>query len=223
MAAPADLGPRDVVTVTGADALGYLQSQVSQELRDLAVGERRWTFLLAPTGRVDVLAGVRRTADDTFELDTDPGFGQALIDRVNRFKIRVKADVSLIAAVPVDAAPDAGVEAERIAAGWPRMGAEIVPGETIPAETGLNAVAVNFTKGCYPGQELVERMDSRAAVAPRSLRRVTVAPGTAPGDPVIGPDGQPVGTVTSVSGTSALAYVKRGTDVGTPITHDPAN
>ena len=42
------------------------------------------------------------------------------------------------------------------------MGAEIVPGETIPAETGLTDVAVSFTKGCYPGQELVERMDSRA-------------------------------------------------------------
>ena len=35
---------------------------------------------------------------------------------------------------------------------------EIVPGETIPAETGITDVAVSFTKGCYPGQELVERM-----------------------------------------------------------------
>jgi tRNA-modifying protein YgfZ len=220
MAAPSDLGPRDVVTVTGADALTYLQSQVSQELRDLAVGDQRWTFLLAPNGRVEVLARMRRTADDSFELDTDAGFGQALLDRVNRFKIRVKADTSLAAAAPGDAAADPALEAARIEAGWPRMGAEIVPGETIPGETGLNAVAVNFTKGCYPGQELVERMDSRAAVAPRTLRRLSVPAGTSPGDPVLGTDGQPVGTVTSVSGTTALAYIKRGTDIGTPITHD---
>ena len=58
-------------------------------------------------------------------------------------------------------------EAQRIESGWPRMGAEIIAGETIPAETGLNDVAVNFKKGCYPGQELVERMDSRGSTAPR--------------------------------------------------------
>ena len=48
------------------------------------------------------------------------------------------------------------------------MGTEIVPGEVIPAETGVVAVTVNFRKGCYPGQELVERMDSRGARAPRA-------------------------------------------------------
>ena len=49
------------------------------------------------------------------------------------------------------------------------MGAEILPGETIPAETGLAETAISFTKGCYPGQELVERMDSRGSTAPRHL------------------------------------------------------
>ena len=72
----------------------------------------------------------------------------------------------------------------RIAAGWPKMGAEIIPGETIPAETGLDDVAVSFTKGCYPGQELVERMDSRGSTAPRHLEvldraRTTTQPGAA--------------------------------------------
>jgi folate-binding Fe-S cluster repair protein YgfZ len=75
---------------------------------------------------------------------------------------------------------------------------------------------VSFTKGCYPGQELVERMDSRAAEAPRSLRRLAVAEGTAPGDPVLDGD-EVVGVVTSVSGTAAIASVKRTSDVGEPI------
>jgi folate-binding protein YgfZ len=220
MAAPVELGPRDVVTVAGPDALTYLQSQLSQELRDLAVGADRWTLLLAPNGRVEVLARVRRTGEDVFELDTDAGWGQAMLERLQRFKIRVRAELSLVAA-PAGAV-DPVTEAGRIKAGWPRMGAEIVPGETIPAETGLAAVAVSFTKGCYPGQELVERMDSRAATAPRSLRRLTVAPGTAPGDPVTDDDGSHVGTVTSVSGTAALGLVKRGVDVGTPLDHQPS-
>ena len=59
----------------------------------MAVGDRRWTFLLQPTGKVDVLARVERTADDTFVFDVDAGYGDALVARLNRFKIRVKADV----------------------------------------------------------------------------------------------------------------------------------
>ena len=96
------------------------------------------------------------------------------------------------------------------------MGAEIVPGETIPGGTGLTSIAVDFTKGCYPGQELVERMDSRAAAAPRSLRRLTVDDGTAPGAPVIEGD-QEVGLVTSVAGECAIGWVKRTSEVGEPV------
>lgn len=96
----------------------------------------------------------------------------------------------------------------RIAACWPAMGAEIVSGETIPAETGVVPFAVNFTKGCYPGQELVERMDSRGAVPPRSLVAVDVVAGARPGDPYL-VDGEAVGVLTSVAGTRALAIVRR--------------
>ena len=108
-------------------------------------------------------------------------------------------------------------ERARIAAGWPAMGAEIVPGERIPAEIAVVPVTVNFTKGCYPGQELVERMDSRGAEAPRQLRVLTVADGAQPGDPVADPDdpaGAPIGEITSVAGGRALAYVRRGAAVG---------
>jgi folate-binding protein YgfZ len=241
--------PRDVVRVAGSDALDYLQGQVSQELRSLPVGGSRWTLLLQPNGRVDVVARVWRTEDDVLVLDTDVGFGEELAARINRFKIRVKVDVEPLDwrcvavrhtaddGVPEgavagwwgrdfdllgpDPQPPPGVaagsaddlEAARIEAGWPAMGSEIVPGERIPAETGVVPVAVDFKKGCYPGQELVERMDSRGADAPRRLQVLTVAEGSKPGDPVRA-DGQEVGVLTSVAGTRALGYVKRGVDLG---------
>lgn len=232
--------PRDVVRVAGPDAMTYLQSQVSQDLRPLGVGSSTWALLLQPTGKVDVLARVWRRGDDELVLDTDAGFGDGLIARINRFKIRVKADVEALdwSCIAVrgetagieglaswadgvdllgpDVQPPPGVEAgssvdlevARIAAAWPAMGHEIVPGQTIPAETGVIDVAVSFTKGCYPGQELVERMDSRAAAAPRSVRPVTVPPGAAVGDPVL-IDGVEVGHITSVVGDRALALVRR--------------
>jgi len=222
--------PRDVVQVSGGDALTYLQSQLSQDLLPVQVGQSVWSFVLQPTGKVDVLLRVWRTADDTFVLDTDAGFGEVLTARLNRFKIRVKAEITPLdwtcialrgdGATQVDGLaswgdgvdllgpdvqPPADVDrgtadhllAARIDAVWPQMGAEIVPGETIPAETGITGVAVSFTKGCYPGQELVERMDSRGAAAPKLLQRIVVDAG------------EPIGTITSAIGDTALAYVKR--------------
>jgi hypothetical protein len=208
-----DESARDHVIVEGPDALTYLHSQVSQDIRDLSVGASTWTMVLEPTGKVESLARVTRAGDDRFDLDVDAGFGEALAARLTRFKIRVDAEIVVESAASGE--PSDAHEAARVAAGWPRMGFEIVPGQTIPAVTGVVPVAVSFNKGCYPGQELVERMDSRGADAPLSPRVVDAAPGVAVGDPVI-VDGQQVGTVTSVSphGDLAIALVKRGHDVG---------
>lgn len=195
---------RDVVQVSGVDAAKYLNTQLSQDLSKLAEGAATWSLLLQPTGKVEALVRVRRTADDRFELDTDPGFGEVVAARLRRFLIRTRAE---IVTHPADAADD-GDEAARIAARWPRMGAEIVPGETIPAELGILDLVVSFTKGCYPGQELVERMDSRSAAARRTLVALDVAGHVRPGD-VIDHDGH-AATVTSVAGGRALAYVGRG-------------
>ena len=62
----------------------------------MAIGDRRWTFLLQPTGKVDVLARVERVADDAFVFDIDAGYGDELVARLNRFKIRVKVDVEAL-------------------------------------------------------------------------------------------------------------------------------
>ena len=235
--------PRDVVQLSGSDAATFLQSQLSQDIRPLTVGDSTWSFLLQPTGKIEVLLRILRVGDESFVLDTDAGFGTAMIARLNRFKIRVKVEIVampwLCIAVRGDGAtsvadglaswgggvdllgedPTPPMTAEvgtaddllsaRIDAVWPAMGSEILPGETIPGETGIVAIAVNFAKGCYPGQELVERMDSRGAAPPRSLQRVTVPDGAVVGDAYI-ISGQPVGVVTSVSGNAALAMVKRG-------------
>lgn len=212
---PADLdgvlGLRAVVVVEGPDAQTYLHSQVSQDLNGMTVGEQRWSFVLDPTGKVESLMRISKVADDRFELDTDDGFGDALLARINRFKIRIKAETSIgeCFGEPAD-------EQQRVEMGWPRLGVEIIPGETIPGGTGLTNAAVSFTKGCYPGQELVERMDSRAAQAPKSLRRLTVESGAAPGDPVLDGDDE-VGVLTSVAGTAAIGLVKRTSDLGTVV------
>jgi folate-binding protein YgfZ len=206
----------DSFSVTGPDAMTYLQSQVAQDISSLEVGGRCWSLLLEPTGKVVSLVRVRRSGDEEFHLDVDAGFGEITRQRIGRFMIRVDARLG---EVRIGVEPDDVAHQRRIAARWPALGAEIIPGETIPAQTGVVGVSVSFTKGCYPGQELVERMDSRGAQAPKTLRVVQVDPGSAPGDPVRDEAGEHVGQVTSTSGSEALALVVRGAEVGELVDH----
>jgi folate-binding protein YgfZ len=249
--------PRDVLLVTGADALSYLQSQVSQDIRGLPDGGSTYSFVLQPTGKVDALVRIHRRSAESFVLDTDAGFGAGLMARLNRFKIRVAVEIgsvewrtiavrgveSVDGGVPAwgrddafdllgpDVEPPAGVpagdpvalERARIEAGWPALGREITDA-TIPAETGFVVpLAVSFTKGCYPGQELVERMDSRGSAAPRFVRRVRGAGSVEPGAALTG-DGKTVGQITSVvantEGWIGLALVARSVAPGDTVSVD---
>ena len=63
------------------------------------------------------------------------------------------------------------VEVARILAGIPALGAELSE-RTIPAETGLVTMTVSFEKGCYTGQELVARIDSRGSNVARHIRHL---------------------------------------------------
>ena len=91
-------------------------------------------------------------------------------------------------------------EAARIRAGWPAMGRELTE-RTIPAEVGgLLESSVSFTKGCYTGQELVARIDSRGGNVPRPLRLLEIDGGepVEPGTEIT-VDGRPVGKVASAA------------------------
>jgi folate-binding protein YgfZ len=106
-------------------------------------------------------------------------------------------------------------EVVRIECGVPKMGAELTE-STIPAEGGQWIIdqSVSFTKGCYTGQELVARIDSRGGNVPRHLRGVVVEDGVPPTGAAVLVDGAAVGSLTSVApspelGPVALAYIAR--------------
>jgi len=51
----------------------------------------------------------------------------------------------------------------RIEAGLPRAGLDLTE-EVVPPEANLEGIAFSLTKGCYPGQEVVARMDTYGSV-----------------------------------------------------------
>jgi folate-binding protein YgfZ len=83
----------------------------------------------------------------------------------------------------------------------PVFGRDVDEG-TIPQESGLAPAAVSFDKGCYLGQELVARIDSRGHVN-RSLRSVAVTRNLIPPEGAeVWAGGRLVGSLTSVSESS---------------------
>ena len=88
---------RDGVQVEGPDARSYLQGQCSQDVEALAEGESAESLLLSPQGKLEAYARVTCTAADRFLLDVDEGFGAAVVERLQRFRLRVKAELSPVA------------------------------------------------------------------------------------------------------------------------------
>jgi len=213
------------VVVEGPDAGSYLQGQLSQDVAGLAVGGAAWSLLLEPSGKLGSWLHVRRLAESRFVLGVDAVAVDGVLARLNRFKLRTDATIAVTEADFGSADPSAVVggaedEAARIEAGVPRAGAEVTD-DVIPAELGgwLIDRSVSFTKGCYTGQELVARIDSRGGNVPRHLRGLVVAGDVVP--PVgaeIVVDDTVVGSITSAAHSArlaapvALGFVKRSVE-----------
>ena len=86
------------------------------------------------------------------------------------------------------------LERRRIEAGVPRWGREL-DDRVLPAEAGLDATHISFSKGCYPGQEPIARLHYRGK-ANRALRVLELAD-VPPYDAELVHDGKVVGRVTS--------------------------
>ena len=108
-------------------------------------------------------------------------------------------------------ADEAAFDFLRIEAGQPRFGREITQ-EYIPLEAGLWD-DVSFNKGCYTGQEIIARMESRGQLA-KQLVRLTSS-GKLDEGAEVNAAGKRVGSITSAAategGTLALGYLKSST------------
>jgi folate-binding protein YgfZ len=219
---------RDFVGVAGPDAADYLQRMVSNDVEALAVGEACPALLLTAKARVIAPLVVWRRGGEDFLVLTEPGLGGRVRDELLRLRFRARCkiepeehDAALVfggddgfatdwpgAREAVDAGleptlTEDELELRRVEAGVPRWGHEIDE-RILPAEAGLDATHISFSKGCYPGQEPIARLHYRGH-ANRELRVVELD-GTEVVERVTSeatrPDGSRVG----------LAYVRRNVE-----------
>ena len=226
---------REFVRVAGPDAADYLQRMVSNDVEALAQGEACPALLLTAKARVIAPLVVLRRADDDFLLLTEPGLGDVVRTQLTRTRLRAQCEVepeeheSVLVfgggegfatdwpdaheALDVGLEPtlsDGELELRRIESGVPRWEHEI-DDRILPAEAGLDATHVSFSKGCYPGQEPVARLHFRGH--PNRGLRVLELDEVPEHDAPLLHDGREVGRVTSSARRAdgsvvALAYVR---------------
>src|SRR5919204_3603537 len=235
--------PRAYVRVAGPDAEDYLQRMVSNDVESLGVGDACLALLLTAKARVIAPLLVWRRGPDDFLVLTEPELGDVVRGQLARMRLRARCEVepeehrSLVVfgggavGIPTDefgepavevldgelepTVADDELELRRIEAGRPAWGKEI-DDRILPAEAGVTETHVNFTKGCYPGQEPVARLHYRGH-ANRSLRVLALEVEELPAyDAELSHGDRVVGRVTSAArrpdgSVVALGYVR--TDV----------
>jgi folate-binding protein YgfZ len=229
------------IRVTGEDRLRWLNGMVTNSIQDLQPGEGNYNFLLSVQGRIQGDAYIFAEPDalliETADQLTDhleaiqmrsAQWNAAEVTLIHTHsplvpRFELWSDPATIAAIPqtllaagATLCDPESLEWLRILEGTPLYGTDIRDKE-LPQETGQTR-ALHFAKGCYLGQEIVERIRSRGNVhrtfAAFHLEGALPTHGSA-----LEAEGKQVGELTSVAsiplpGTDAplqvaLGYIRR--------------
>lgn len=222
---------RTVLALTGTDRVAFLQGLVTNNV-DRPAGSIVYAALLTPQGKfiADFLVVIEA---DRLLVDVAASHAAALAQRLSMYRLRADvqiAETGLVVSRGTGPAPDGALADPRHPAlGWRLYGdadlsdttdwqamrvAHVVPetgieltADTYVLEAGFERLhGIDFKKGCYVGQEIAARMKHKTELK-KGLAQVRVTGRAAPGDEITS-DGKPAGTVHTVSGDLALAYLR---------------
>ncbi|MDQ2092340.1 CAF17-like 4Fe-4S cluster assembly/insertion protein YgfZ [Marimonas arenosa] len=225
---------RAIYRITGADRVSFLQGLVSNDVNKLKDG-LVYAALLTPQGKY--LADFFLVpAGDAILVDIAAEIAPATIQRLSMYKLRADVEIEetrLYLHRGLGEAPEDGFSDPRHPAlGWrayreaaprksdeapdwdaihvahviPETGEELTP-DTFILEAGFERLhGVDFRKGCYVGQEVTARMKHKAELR-KGLGRIRLSAPVTPGTELTS-GGKMAGTVHTVSGDHAIAYLR---------------
>lgn len=220
-----------VLAISGADRISFLQGLVSNDVTRAADG-LVYAALLTPQGKY-IADFFILAQDERLLIDVARSHAATVAQRLNMYRLR--ADVTItqtdlivsrgVGAPPAGALPDprhpalgwrhygdhdistpTDWDALRVAHLIPQTGIELTPDSYI-LEMGFEALhGVDFRKGCYVGQEIVARMKHKTELR-KGLARLRLTGHATCGDPITC-DGKEAGILHTISGDTALAYLR---------------
>ncbi|WGH77786.1 CAF17-like 4Fe-4S cluster assembly/insertion protein YgfZ [Jannaschia ovalis] len=218
---------RTVLRITGPDREKFLHGLLTRDVPETGLG---YAALLNPQGKY--LADFLCFRDgEAICLDIAADLAPQVAQRLGIYKLR--ADVAIEASgmtvgLGLGQPPEGAMTDPRPGMGWrlyggtcdggvdwdavrvenlvPETGIELIPNESYILEMGFERLGgVDFKKGCYVGQEVTARMKHKTELR-KGLARVT-GRGLTPGAEITA-SGRPAGTVHTVAGDRALAYIR---------------
>lgn len=231
---------RTVLALTGSDRVAFLQGLVTNDV-EKPEGSIIYAALLTPQGKyiADFFVVVEA---ERLLIDVATSHAPQLAQRLNMYRLRADVQIAetdlIVSRGSGDGPEGALADPRHPSMGWrhygdtdisdgtdwtsiqienivPETGAELTP-DTYILEAGFERLSgIDFKKGCYVGQEIAARMKHKTELK-KGLAQVRVSGDVSPGDAITS-NGKPAGTVHSVSGDLALAYLRfdRGDNLAT--------
>jgi folate-binding protein YgfZ len=261
-----DLSPRVKLRITGADALRFLNGQISNDLRKATANFAIQASVLSAKGKLNANVFISLDAD-SFVLDADPEVRDELSARIERYIIADDVQIEDVTdrfaifhvtgqVTPVSFRSSRTVQVNRFdCSGWdiwsertelervrqelsttfvfcdeecaevfrieqgiPRWGRELTD-QIIPTEANLEATSIDYSKGCYIGQEVISRIKMSGQTNKRLCGLVSISDIALQARMRLvssEDDGKEIGWITSAARSPrlekeiALGYVKRG-------------
>jgi len=242
---PQILASRAIIRLAGDAPLAFLHNLLTCDVAQLPVGHWAYGALLSPQGKIQHDVFVIQDGRQAY-IDCAANQREALLQKLQLYRLRAKieivedeqrnvavgladglsgvdprvASLGFRAIVPHGSLPHGlGYNTARIALGLADSDADIGVNQLFPHEANFDQWGgVNFSKGCYVGQEVVSRMQHRGTARSRIL------PVTGEGD--LPPKGSSirsgetlVGDMLSSAGHHGLALVRldRLAEVAAPL------
>ena len=225
---------RQLIAVTGADAEGFLQGLVTNDVARARRDGIVWAALLTPQGKYLSDFFILPQGDGLL-IDAPADQAADLLRRLTLYKLRAAVTLEAVTggvSRGTGPAPDGAVadprhpslgwrlydggaagddgsdwDALRVAAVVPEAGAELIPNETYILEAGFERLnGVDFRKGCYVGQEVTARMKHKTELR-KGLMQIGISTPVPVGTQVTR-DGREVGTVFTQSAGRAIAQMR---------------
>lgn len=189
--------------VCGSDAGDFLHRLTTQNISSMKEGDRRFAALLSGTSHIQFLFNVE-LKEKCFVLQTEAERASGLADALEKMHFAEDLKIEVLPGT-TDGPWGRLSEDQRIKKGLFKFGKDITEKNLI-LEAPLNSY-LHRDKGCYPGQEVVERVFTYGQVAKKLVAIHLKQP--LPEGSELTADGKKVGQVTSSSGLNALAMVQK--------------
>ena len=171
-----------LIRARGEDAIAFLQGQLTQDVTALERAKRLLAAWCNAQGRVIVIVRLV-TLDDGVGLVVPDDIADAVLQRLQRYRLRARVDLSVAERDDVTGLLDAR-DADPLAlirAGVPHIVSANSEKFTAHMLNLDRLGAVSFSKGCYSGQEIIARTQNLGTSRRRLMRYRADADGVSPG------------------------------------------